>query len=87
MAVILVQLIVNLGPSALAGLAVYVLLAPLQGKIMTTYIAIRVQVMVWTDKRVKMLQEMLGGMKVIKYFTWEVPMLKRIEEYRRMEMG
>jgi hypothetical protein len=28
--------------------------------------------MAWTEKRIKTLQEVLGGMRVIKYFGWEV---------------
>jgi len=28
--------------------------------------------MVWTERRIKTLQEILGGMRVIKYFAWEV---------------
>jgi hypothetical protein len=43
--------------------------------------------MEWTDKRAKLLQELLGGMKVIKYFAWEMPFLDRIEGYRQREMG
>ena len=42
--------------------------------------------MIWTDKRAKLLQELLGGMKIIKFFAWEEPFLKRLEDYRRREM-
>ena len=42
--------------------------------------------MVWTDKRAKLLQELLGGMKLIKFFAWENPFLDRIGEYRKQEM-
>jgi len=42
--------------------------------------------MEWTDKRAKLLQELLGGMKVIKFFAWEIPFLERISDYRRSEM-
>lgn len=31
--------------------------------------------MVWTEKRIKTIQEILGGMRVIKYFAWEVRVL------------
>ena len=40
-----------------------------------------------TDKRAKLLQELLGGMKVIKFFAWEEPFLKRIADYRKNEIG
>ena len=43
--------------------------------------------MEWTDKRAKLLQELLGGIKVMKFFSWEVPFLRRIFEYREKEMA
>jgi hypothetical protein len=43
--------------------------------------------MQWTDRRAKLLQELLGGMKIIKFFAWEVPFLKRIFGFRQKEMG
>lgn len=43
--------------------------------------------MQWTDKRAKILQELLGGMKIIKFFAWEVPFLDRIFGFRQKEMA
>jgi hypothetical protein len=43
--------------------------------------------MVWTDKRAKLLQELLGGMKIIKLFNWQSPFLARIGGYRQKEMA
>ena len=54
---------------------------------MKSLFSIRKKTMMWTDKRAKLLQELLGGMKVIKFFAWETPFLKRIDEYRTKEMG
>jgi ABC transporter transmembrane region len=48
---------------------------------------IRAKSMAWTDKRAKLLQELLGGMKVIKFFAWETPFLRRLVEYRQKEMA
>ena len=48
---------------------------------------IRRKSMLWADKRAKLLQELLGGMKVIKFFAWEIPFLERISGYRRFEMA
>jgi ABC-type bacteriocin/lantibiotic exporter with double-glycine peptidase domain len=86
MAICLALLIANLGPSALAGFSVFFILTPIQGKIMKTLFAIRRKAMVWTDKRAKLLHELLGGMKLIKFFAWENPFLDRISEYRKHEM-
>ena len=79
-------LIENLGPSALAGFSVFVILIPIQGRVMKTLFKIRRKTMQWTDKRAKLLQELLGGMKIIKFFAWENPFLSRIAGYRKQEM-
>lgn len=64
-----------------------VIMMPFQMMFMKGLVSERTRAMKWTDKRVKTLQEVFGGMRVIKYFTWEVPMLKRVHEYRKKEMG
>lgn len=86
MLICLALLISNLGPSALAGFSVFFFLTPVQGKIMKSLFLIRRKTMVWTDKRAKLLQELLGGMKLIKFFAWEIPFLNRIAGYRKREM-
>ena len=86
MAICLALLISTLGPSALAGFSVFFILTPIQGKVMKTLFLIRRKTMEWTDKRAKLLQELLGGMKLIKFFAWENPFLDRISGYRKREM-
>ena len=98
----LVLLIVNLGPSAWAGFCFFVFASPMQTLAMRRLLNLRRRAMVWTDKRAKLLQELLGGMRVIKYFGWEVsilssvavssltisqvPLIERISQYRKSEM-
>ncbi|KIL59921.1 hypothetical protein M378DRAFT_26751 [Amanita muscaria Koide BX008] len=82
----LILLLINLGPSALAGFAFFLLVSPPQMMVMRRLFALRRKSMEWTDKRAKLLQELLGGIKVIKFFAWEVPFLQRIFDYRREEM-
>ncbi|KAI9447656.1 ABC transporter [Lactarius indigo] len=77
----------NLGPSALAGFIVFLILVPIQGKIMKFLSRIRRKTMKWTDKRAKLLQELFGGMKLIKFFAWEAPFLRRIAGYRKREIS
>ncbi|KAK0204702.1 P-loop containing nucleoside triphosphate hydrolase protein [Desarmillaria ectypa] len=62
----LVLLLLNLGPSALAGFAFFVIAAPAQTMVMKKMFALRASGMKWTDKRAKLLQELLGGMKVLQ---------------------
>lgn len=86
MVICLILLIINLGPSALAGYAFFVLSTPIQTRVMGRLMRLRQKSMVWTDKRAKLLQELLGGMKIIKYFAWEIPYLKRIGDFRTKEL-
>ncbi|QRW14685.1 ABC transporter transmembrane region [Ceratobasidium sp. AG-Ba] len=87
MAICLVLLCINLGWSALPGFAFFVIMSPLQGKVTKRLFLLRKRSMVWTDKRIKALQEILGGMRIIKLFAWELPFMERIGEYRRTEMS
>ncbi|KAG1827732.1 ABC transporter [Suillus variegatus] len=83
----LVLLLINLGPSALAGFALLLVATPVQTYAIKRLFSLRMKSMAWTDKRSKTLQEILSGMRVIKFFSWEVPFLKRISDYRRNEMA
>lgn len=98
----LILLVVELGPSALAGFSFFIFASPMQTLVMRRLFILRQRAMVWTDKRAKLLQELLGGMRVIKVFGWEVstlssatvsglivfqmPFIERISEYRKAEM-
>jgi ABC-type bacteriocin/lantibiotic exporter with double-glycine peptidase domain len=82
----LALLTANLGPSALAGFSVFIILTPIQGRVMRSLFQIRRKTMESTDNRAKLLQELLGGMKLIKFFAWEAPFLKRVAGYRKKEM-
>lgn len=57
-------LIFTLGLSSLAGVAVIIVLIPVQGKIVKVLQSIRQKVVTWTDQRVKLSNEILQGMRV-----------------------
>ncbi|KAG1747098.1 ABC protein [Suillus paluster] len=82
----LIILLSELGPSALAGFSLFVLIIPIQERLMTLQHRIRLGSMKWTDQRAKVLLEVLGAMRVVKYFSYEVPFLQRIFELRRKEL-
>ena len=51
----------QLGPSALAGFALFILIVPLQERLMSLQHRLRRRSMVWTEQRAKVLLEVLGG--------------------------
>jgi ABC-type multidrug transport system fused ATPase/permease subunit len=84
--VVIIILCVQLGATALTGVAFLLVMTPLQGLAMKRLLMLRRKTMIWTDQRVKLIQELLGGMRVIKFFAWEVPYLNKIHELRRKEL-
>lgn len=78
-------LLVNLGPSALAGFGIFLFLTPVQTRAMRLMLRFRQKVVVFTDRRAKLLQELLSGIKVIKFFAWEGPYLEKIHQVRASE--
>ncbi|BEI91781.1 uncharacterized protein CcaverHIS019_0406010 [Cutaneotrichosporon cavernicola] len=85
--IITVILIVELGYSAVPGIMFLLIMTPGQAIIMKKLFEVRKKSMVWTDKRAKLLQEILGGMRLVKFFAWEKPFLERLSAVRRMELG
>ncbi|GLB40166.1 putative ABC protein [Lyophyllum shimeji] len=84
--VCLAILLAQLGPSALAGFALFLCIAPIQERVMAYVFRVRQSSMRFSDQRAKTLLEVLGAMRVVKYFCYEVPYLKRIYETRQNEL-
>ncbi|KAG0693348.1 ABC protein [Suillus ampliporus] len=84
--VCLIILLTELGPSALAGFSLFILILPIQERLMKLQLRIRLASMKWTDQQAKVLLEVLGAMRVVKYFSYEVPFLQRIFELRKKEL-
>src|SRR5579859_6021687 len=75
--IILVILLLNIGYSALAGFGLLVICAPLLGKIIRKLHLKRKKSTGFTDARVRLMQEILGSMRAIKFFAWEKAFLDR----------
>ncbi|RKP22368.1 ABC transporter type 1, transmembrane domain-containing protein, partial [Syncephalis pseudoplumigaleata] len=75
-----------LGPSALVGVAVIMVFSPMQALILKHLSRLRKKVVVLTDGRVKMCQEMLQGIAIVKLFAWEESFLERLGVLRRSEL-
>ncbi|GJJ74211.1 ATP-binding cassette, subfamily C (CFTR/MRP), member 1 [Entomortierella parvispora] len=84
--IILILLIVNMGPSALVGFVFLVAFGPIQARIVRALSVIRRKSTLITDARVKLTQEVLQGMRVIKFYGWEDAFLGKLEDLRTREL-
>uniref|UniRef100_A0A4X2LV23 ATP binding cassette subfamily C member 3 n=1 Tax=Vombatus ursinus TaxID=29139 RepID=A0A4X2LV23_VOMUR len=76
----------NLGPSVLAGVALMILLIPLNGAIAMKTRAFQVEQMGYKDSRIKLMSEILSGIKVLKLYAWELSFSQMIEKIRQGEL-
>uniref|UniRef100_A0A8B9NK98 Canalicular multispecific organic anion transporter 1 n=1 Tax=Accipiter nisus TaxID=211598 RepID=A0A8B9NK98_9AVES len=76
----------ELGPSVLAGIAVIVLLIPINGFLVAKAKTIQVRNMKNKDERMKTMNEILNGIKILKLFAWEPSFEKRVNEVRAREL-
>lgn len=69
----------ELGISVLGGLFLMILFIPINGYIAGLVKKIQTKQMALKDKRLKAINEMLNGMKVLKLYAWEVNEEKGVE--------
>ncbi|XP_033150157.1 probable multidrug resistance-associated protein lethal(2)03659 [Drosophila busckii] len=72
--------------SALFGVAVMLLFLPLQAYLGKKTSVLRLRTALRTDERVRMMNEIISGIQVIKMYAWEKPFGKLIEQTRTKEM-
>uniref|UniRef100_A0A667Y7H0 ATP-binding cassette, sub-family C (CFTR/MRP), member 2 n=1 Tax=Myripristis murdjan TaxID=586833 RepID=A0A667Y7H0_9TELE len=78
----------ELGPSVLAGLAVMVLMVPVNGLLATKARNIQIENMKFKDRRMKIMNEILNGIKVsiLKLYAWELSFQKQVGDIREDEL-
>uniref|UniRef100_A0A4W5LBQ3 ATP-binding cassette, sub-family C (CFTR/MRP), member 3 n=1 Tax=Hucho hucho TaxID=62062 RepID=A0A4W5LBQ3_9TELE len=77
----------NLGPSVLAGVAVMILLIPLNAAIAVKTRVYQVEQMQYKDARIKLMNEILNGIKVLKLYAWESSFKDKVLEIRQKELN
>jgi ATP-binding cassette, subfamily C (CFTR/MRP), member 1 len=77
---------VQLGIAVTAGIAVMILITPLSGIIAAKLRDLQVLQMKIKDERVKIMNEVLNGMKVLKLYAWEPSFEESITEIRDKEL-
>lgn len=86
-AVIVYLLVRALGPAALAGVAVLLLFIPIQKMVTGKLGQLRGETAGFADKRIKLMNEILQGIRVIKYYAWELPFMKKVQDVRGDEVS
>ncbi|XP_075152488.1 multidrug-Resistance like Protein 1 isoform X4 [Haematobia irritans] len=76
-----------LGPSVLAGLAVMIILIPVNGVIANRIKTYQIRQMKYKDERVKLMNEVLSGIKVLKLYAWEPSFEKQVLQIRDKEIA
>jgi ABC-type multidrug transport system fused ATPase/permease subunit len=75
-----------LGPSAFAGFFVLLLAMPANHFLSTRSYAIQKVLLAARDKRLNVLNELIGAIKFIKFFAWERQWEERVGEARNEEL-
>ncbi|KAK7866924.1 hypothetical protein R5R35_001662 [Gryllus longicercus] len=76
----------TLGPSVLAGLAVMIILIPVNGVVANRVKVLQIRQMKNKDERVKLMNEVLSGIKVLKLYAWEPSFEQQVLKIRDKEI-
>ncbi|KAM9766341.1 ATP-binding cassette sub-family C member 4-like isoform 2-T2 [Menidia menidia] len=86
-AVIIVFLWQEIGSTCLAGVAAIALMMPLQTWFGKLFGIFRSKTAVLSDSRIRIMNEVVSGIRIIKMYAWEKPLSAMVNEVRRKEIG
>ena len=70
--------------SCLAGLIVMLLFIPFQSLMGRLFLSVRTKTAKLTDGRIRIMNEIITGMRVIKMYAWEKPFADLVAESRKL---
>ncbi|XP_073844740.1 probable multidrug resistance-associated protein lethal(2)03659 [Musca autumnalis] len=76
----------EIGACSFIGIAVMLLFVPIQGYMGKKTSIYRLRTALCTDERVRLMNEIVSGIQVIKMYAWEIPFGKMVDYIRRKEM-
>lgn len=82
----MVSLYQLMGVSIFAGVAVLIIMIPINSLLAVKSRKYQRMQMKNKDERMKLMDEILNGIKVIKLYAWELPFLKRVHTVREKEL-
>lgn len=76
-----------LGVSCLGGITLLLLFIPFQALMGRLFSRVRLQTATLTDARLRFMNELITGIRVIKMYNWERPFAEQIASARKAEVG
>lgn len=76
----------QVGISAFVGLAFIIVTLPLNGLVFGLVNKLFKEKLIFTDQRVKLMNEVLAGIRIIKYYAWETAFNEKITSIRNSEV-
>ena len=86
MAFVLIMLWSVMGPSSLAGVALIIVAVPLNAWCVRKQTKLQQANMKLRDSRMKVMNELLNGIRIIKFFSWEDNFSDKINTIRSQEL-
>ncbi|XP_041834872.1 ATP-binding cassette sub-family C member 4-like [Melanotaenia boesemani] len=77
----------EIGPSCLAGMVVLMFLMPTQTMFGRLFSKFRSKTAALTDSRIRTMNEVVSGIRIIKMYAWEKPFSALVSEVRRKEIS
>ncbi|XP_029371553.1 ATP-binding cassette sub-family C member 4 isoform X1 [Echeneis naucrates] len=77
----------EIGPSCLAGMVVLMFLMPVQTMFGRLFSKFRSKMAVLTDSRIRTMNEVVSGIRIIKMYAWEKPFAALVSDVRRKEIS
>ncbi|XP_069826776.1 ATP-binding cassette sub-family C member 4 [Dendropsophus ebraccatus] len=77
----------EIGVSCLAGMAVLIILMPLQTVLGKFFTSFRGKTAAFTDTRIRTMNEVISGMRIIKMYAWEESFTKLVNDIRKKEIA
>ncbi|XP_029065759.1 multidrug resistance-associated protein 4 isoform X2 [Monodon monoceros] len=85
--IVTILLWMEIGISCLAGMAVLIILLPLQSCIGKLFSSLRSKTAAFTDTRIRTMNEVITGIRIIKMYGWEKSFADLITSLRRKEIS
>ncbi|XP_030057237.1 ATP-binding cassette sub-family C member 4 [Microcaecilia unicolor] len=82
-----VLLWIEIGPSCLAGMAVLFILMPMQTCFGKLFTSLRSKTAALTDSRIRTMNEVIAGIRIIKMYAWETSFSELVSTLRRKEIS